>query len=174
MKQQNIEKILKELFENPTKIYSLRELARKTKLNPNTILNSLPFLEKEGIILKEKLPQALQIKLNFESEKTVQRKKLFNLKQIYESGIIEELKKEHHPTSIVLIGSYSRGEDSENSDIDIAIQAKKEEKINLSKYGKKLKRKIHLLILPKKYSQEFFNNLINGIVLYGTIEDERI
>ena len=37
------------------------------------------------------------------------------------------------------------------------------------KFEKILERKIHLLLLPKKISDEFFNNLINGIVLYGAI-----
>jgi len=174
MIEENKNIILKELFENPTTEFHIRGLARITHLNPNTILNLVKKLKKEDFIFSEKRVNSVMIKLNFENKKIILKKKLFNLTQLYNSGLIEEISEKYHPKSITLIGSYSKGEDTEKSDIDLVIQTNKQEKVNFDKFEEKLKRKIHFLILPKKYSKEFFNNLINGIVLYGVIEDERI
>ena len=76
---------------------------------------------------------------------------------------------EYSPKFISLIGSYSRGEDIENSDIDIIIDSGKKKVIDLRNFEKKFGRKIHLIIMPQKVSDEFFNNLINGIVVYGVL-----
>jgi len=167
----NKEKILRELYLNPTYKFHLRELSRKTKLNPNTILNITDKLKEQGFIIKQKHKNIVEIFLNIENPDLIFRKKLFNLFQIHESGIIPVLIKEFSPKSISLIGSYSRGEDIEKSDIDIVIISENNKLINLSKFEKKLNRRIHLLTAEKeKMSKEFLNNLINGIVLYGAIK----
>ena len=166
----NEERVLKELFSKPTYRFHIRELARATKLNPNTIINLTNQLEKEGIIKKQKKKHLVEISLNFKEPKTIQKKKFFNLSQIQNSGLIEFLIKEYSPKSITLVGSYSRGEDNEQSDIDLVVNTSIKEIKDLAKFEKILERKIHLLLLPKKISDEFFNNLINGIVLYGAIK----
>ena len=166
----NEEKVLKELFNKPTYRFHIRELARVAKLNPNTIINLTNQLEKEGIMQKQKKKHLVEISLNFRNPRTIQRRKFFNLLQIQNSGLIEFLVKEYSPKSITLVGSYSRGEDSEQSDIDLVINTLVKEIADLTKFEKILGRKIHLLLLAKKISDEFFNNLINGIVLYGAIK----
>lgn len=165
----NEEKVLKELFNKPTYRFHVRELARATKLNPNTIINLTNQLEKEGLIKKQKKKHLVEISLNFRDPKTIQKRKFFNLSQIQDSGLIEFLAKEYFPKSITLVGSYSRGEDSEQSDIDLVVNTSAREIKDPTKFEKILGKKIHLLLLPKKISDEFFNNLINGIVLYGAI-----
>jgi len=169
MKDNTENKILKVLFSKPTHKFHIRELARETGLNPNTIINLTKNLEKEGLIKKEKKKHLVEIFLNFNSDKIFQKRKLFNLSVIQNSGLIEFLVKKYSPKSITLLGSYSRGEDIENSDVDLVIDTSKKEIESLNKFEKILSRKIHLLILPKKISDEFFNNLINGVVLYGAI-----
>lgn len=71
----------------------------------------------------------------------------------------------------MLFGSYLRGEDIEDSDIDIFVEAKKQN-INLSIFEKKLKRKIQILFNEKfnTYSKELKNNITNGIILKGYLE----
>lgn len=169
MKDVNENKILKELFNKPTHKFHIRELARETGLNPNTIINLTNGLEKEGIIKKQKKKHLVEISLNFDNSRTLQKRKLFNLSEIHSSGLIDFLIGEYSPKSITLIGSYARGEDVEKSDIDFVVDTSKKEILDLARFEKILRRKIHLLILPKKISDEFFNNLINGIVLYGAI-----
>ena len=166
----NIDKVLSILFNKPTYKFHIRELARLTKLNPNTIINITNKLKKEGLIKKEQKKHFVEVFLDFERKKVLQKKRIFNLEKIYASGIIELLVKQYSSLSISLIGSYSRGEDIEKSDIDIVIFSNNKKVIDLSKFEKILKRKIHLLIPNKKeLSNEFFNNLINGIIIYGAI-----
>jgi len=167
----NKTKLLKIIFENPTTKFHLRELARLTQLMPNTIINISNKLLKEKLIIKEKRKHIVEISANIEHKDFIIQKKLFNLQQIYSSGIIEFLKQKYSPKLISVIGSFSKGEDIENSDIDIVIITTKEKREELTKFEKKLSRKIHLLLTDyKKISKEFYTNLINGIVLYGFIE----
>lgn len=165
----NEESFLRELFAKPVYKFHIRELARLTKLNPNTIINIAKKLENEGVIKKISKKHVVEVSLNLENRKTLWKRKLFNLKQVYDSGLVNFLIEKYSPSSISLIGSYSRGEDIENSDIDFVIFASKKEMIDISAYEKILRRKIHLIFPEKSISEEFFNNLINGIVLYGAI-----
>ena len=73
--------------------------------------------------------------------------------------------------SIVLFGSAARGEDTENSDLDIFIQAAAVD-LKLGEYEKLLKRKISILLDHnlKEMSKELLNNIINGEILYGYLK----
>jgi predicted nucleotidyltransferase len=167
----NEEKVLNILFKNPTAKFHLRELARMSKLNPNTILNITKKLEKRGLLLKEKKKHLTEIYANIENKRFILEKKLFNLKQIYDSGIIDFLTNKYKPESISLIGSYATGEDIEKSDIDIVIITKFKEDSNMTKYEKTFNRKAHLITTDyKEMSNEFYINLINGVLLYGYID----
>ena len=72
------------------------------------------------------------------------------------------------PKSIILFGSYSKGEDTETSDIDLFVECKSEE-LNLKIFEKRLERKIELHFKERftLYPKELKNNIINGIVLHG-------
>ncbi|MBU1623187.1 MAG: nucleotidyltransferase domain-containing protein, partial [Nanoarchaeota archaeon] len=85
-------------------------------------------------------------------------------------GIVEYIQKEALPSSIILFGSGAKATFTEKSDIDIFVEAKKT-KINLTKYEKKLNRKINPLFESNlnSLSKELRNNIINGVLLYGFI-----
>ena len=171
----NKKKVLRILFENPTYYFHLRELARKGKVHPNSLIKITDELKSEGIVTKNKKKHLIEIKLNLENEKTIFVKKIENLKGVFDSGLLTYLKEKYSPSSITLIGSYSRGEDIEKSDIDIVISSETKKQFDLDRFEKKLKRKIHILIPSKKdITREFFNNLINGVTLYGGIKNEAI
>lgn len=168
----NKEKILKEIFENPTYSFHIRELARRTKLNPNTVINITDELKKEGVITKRRSKHLIEIKSNIEDKWFIREKRLFNLKQLYTSNLVDFLVDFYNePESIVVLGSYSKGEDIEKSDIDIVIITNKKEMPNIEVFEKKLKRKLH--IIAETYdslSKEFYKNLINGVILYGYLK----
>ena len=170
MKQSNYEKVLNLFFDNPNGKFYIREIARITKLNPNTILNITNELEKEVVVKREKKKHIVELSAVLDDKfKTL--KKIDNLKKVYDSGIIDFLKGKFSPEAIVIIGSYSIGEDVRDSDVDIIILTKKDYKdVDLTGFEEKLNRKIHLIITDyNKISEEFYINLINGIVLYGAI-----
>jgi predicted nucleotidyltransferase len=107
-------------------------------------------------------------KANINSETYRKYKKIFNLIAIHESGLIEFLSDSLSPRSITLFGSYQRGEDTEDSDIDIFVECNKEA-IKLDKFEDVLSRKIELHFKTdfQRYPDELKNNIINGIVLKG-------
>ena len=167
---ENKKTILRVFFDNPIKKFHIREISRITKLNPNTALNILKILEKENLIKKVKMKHIVEVTANID-EKFKQEKRVDNLIKLYKSGIIDYLIKEFHPLAISVLGSYSTGEDIESSDIDIVVISKEEKELNLSKFEKVLSRKIHLIVTEyKSISEEFYLNLINGIVLYGYLD----
>ena len=96
-------------------------------------------------------------------------KQAFNLLSLFDlrNLIIETI----HPKSIVLFGSYSRGEDIETSDIDILIISKVKKEPKLSGIEKKLKKKINLMIIKElnELDPSILNKIYNGIVLHGEI-----
>jgi predicted nucleotidyltransferase len=169
LSETNEQKILNVFFSYPTDKFHLRELARRTKLHPNTVSNVIKSLTKEKILKIDKKEFIVEISVN-RTDKFKQLKKLHNLKSLYNSGLLEKIKETLHPEGISILGSYSTGEDLEESDLDLVIISNEKENISLEKYEKILNRKIHLIVVDyNSLSDEFYTNLINGIVLDGFI-----
>jgi len=162
--------VLGVFFEHPSKEFHLRELSRLLKLSIPTIISATDTLAKERLILKTKGKVITKVTANRENEEFIRHKRLYNLEKIYDSGIIDYLSKTyHHPKSIILFGSYSRGDDIDSSDIDIAISTKKKLSLDLVRYEGILKRGVHIHETDlDKISKEFKANLANGIVLEGS------
>ena len=164
------EKVLNVFFDNPTGRFYIREIARLTQLSPNTILNITKHLEKQEFIKKEKKKHIVELYADI-NERFKQLKRVVNFRRILESGLIEFLNDKFSPEAICVMGSYSRGRDIKDSDIDIVVISKKDySSVSLINFEKKLNRKIHLIVTYyNKISKEFYINLINGIVLCGYI-----
>jgi len=80
------------------------------------------------------------------------------------------LEKKFGAEAVSLIGSYSRGEDIMESDVDIVLIGAEHSLADLSKFEKKLGKKIHLTFVGyNDMSKEFYTNLINGFVLKGAL-----
>lgn len=164
------QKVLEILFENPSIEFHLRELSRLLKLSMPTIISATDILSKEKLIMKIKGKVITKVMANRENIDFARYKRLYNLERIYTSGIVDYLLTAYnHPKSIILFGSYSRGEDIGSSDIDIAISTNKKLSLDLVKYEKTLNRSINIHeVNLDKVSEEFKANLANGIVLEGS------
>ena len=102
-----------------------------------------------------------------------QEKKLFNIKNLYSCRLIDFLAEELSNPPIIVFGSYSKGEDLENSDIDLYVETPSKKEINLNKFENLLKRKIQVFRyknIREIKNIHLANNLINGIILNGFIE----
>ncbi len=168
-------RVLEPFFQEPARRHYLLDLSRTIKLAHTSVKKNLIKLVKEGLIQEtmekrgsRKFPVYTANTNNPEFKKY---KEIYNLQRIQESGLIECLEEKLTPKSIVLFGSYQRGEDLGDSDIDLYLECK-EERIGLKEYEKKLKRKIQLHFKEDfiKYPSELKNNIINGIVLKGFLE----
>ena len=162
-------------FNEPTKDHYLIEISRKANLAHTSVKKYLKILKNKNII-KQRIEKRGSrnfpfFMANINTKEYKEHKKIYNLIKIRQSKLIVYLKDKIMPRSIVLFGSYFKGEDIEDSDIDVFIEAN-EEILDLSTFEKKLKRKIQLHFKENfnKYPKELKNNIINGIVLHGYLE----
>ena len=160
---------------------NLRGIARALKVSPTAVSNALPELEREGLvkIKKSKTINLLSIELNRDNQKAIELKRVENLKLIYESELPDFLFNEFPGSTIILFGSYARGEDiwinetKENrSDIDIAIIGTKGKDVDLTKFEKMLERTVIVNFYESWQSihKHLRNNILNGILFKGGVE----
>jgi len=164
----------KPFFEEPTKEFGVREIARIIKISPATASKQLKDLAKRGILKGRKERIYNLYKANLESDNYKDLKIYYNIKNIKDSNLIEELNKFYLKPTIVLFGSASTGLDTETSDIDLVIISEKTKKFtNIEKYEKKLKRKLQFFVvkdIKDLKNKHLINNIINGITIQGKIK----
>lgn len=160
-----------EFFKYPRKDFHIREIVRSTKISQPSATIHLKELEKQGLIIKEKQSIYPTYKANREDEEFKIYKKFDSVFKIKQSGLLDYLYDTCLPGNIILFGSASKGEDTEDSDIDLFVNCK-DKKIDLEKYEKYLKRKISLFFKEdfSKLPGELKNNIINGIILKGYLQ----
>ena len=166
--------ILKLFFEEPSMEFSVRELARIIKIAPATASKELKKFSKEGI-LKERKERIFNLyKSNLENDYYKDLKAFYNLRKIKDSGFLDALNKFYLKPTIILFGSASSGLDIENSDFDfLIISEKTKEFTDLSKYEKKLKRKIQIFVVKNikdLKNKHLINNVLNGINIQGEVK----
>jgi len=174
MKNKNIKEKIKEyFFINPSIKLRVRQIERELKIPLPSVIRYVDELEKEGILKKEKTGEVTFYSADRSSKNFLLEKKLFNIKSLYNSELIDFLVKELSNPTIVVFGSFSKGEDIEGSDIDIYLETPSKEKINLEKFEKRLKRKIqnfNYSSIQKVPNHHLRNNILNGIILNGFVE----
>ena len=161
-------KVLAKFLRYPDKHLHIREISRDIKLAPTSVKNHIDSLIKKDLIQESKEDIFKSYKANFDNEKFRFYKKINTLITLKDSGLIEFLDDKCSPDTIILFGSTAKGEDLSTSDIDIFLLAK-EKKLDLTKYEKKLNRKIQLFFSEdlNKLPKELRNNIVNGIKLKG-------
>jgi predicted nucleotidyltransferase len=166
----NTEKIFRVLCIKAGNAINQRELAKLTNATPSGVAKALVKLKNVIKIESHKTMNLKLISLD-RTQKVMQLKQLENLKQIYELDLIHTLEETFPGTTIILFGSYAKGEDTVKSDIDIAIIKSKPKKIDLEIFEKKLERPININFYPsfKEIPIELKENLCNGLVLAGGI-----
>ena len=164
-------KVMEIFFKNPNKSFHIRELARLTGLSTTGIIKKVKKLKKEDLLISKKEKVTEEVRPTF-NDKFYLIKRVYNIYSLYETQLIGYLKKFYEePKAIILFGSYSKGLDTEKSDIDICVITDKNEQPNLISFEKSLNRKINVISLNvDNMKKDFKNSLINGIVLEGYVE----
>ena len=174
MKTYNIkEKIKGHFFMNPTAKLRVRQIEREIKLPLPSVIRYCKELEKEEVLKKETISGISAYSADRNSKKFLIAKRLFNINSIFESGLIDYIVKEYFNPVIVLFGSYSKGEDIEESDIDLYVETPKKQEFNLKKFEKILSRRIQLFNyrnIKEVQNHHLSNNIINGITLNNHLE----
>lgn len=151
---------------------SQREIAMILKVSPTAVANSIKRLKENNLIRIEKTKTINFISFNREEQKAIALKRVENLKNIYISGLSDYLEQELPGGTIILFGSYSRGEDTDTSDIDLAVIERKDKMLKFEKYEKILKRKVNANFYDswKDIHIHLRNNILNGILLHGSVK----
>ena len=153
---------------------SQRQIAKLLNVSPTAISNSLPLLQKEGIVrITKSTPKFHLIELNRESQLTLDYKRAENLRILFESGLPKYLEDTFNGCTIAVFGSYAKGDDIHTSDIDIAIIGSKPKSLGIDRYEKLLEKPIRINFYPNlsKIEDKYLrSNICNGIVLAGAFE----
>lgn len=151
---------------------SQREIAQILNVSPTAVANSVRKLKDSNLIKIEKTKTINFISFNRDEQRAVDLKRVENLKNVYICGLSDYLEKELAGATVILFGSYSMGEDTNASDIDIAVIERKDKLLELEKYEKLLNRKINVNFYDswKRIHENLRNNILNGILLHGGIE----
>ncbi len=164
-------RILREFFDFPRRGFHIREISRRTLLSQPSVTIHLNELLKDNLILKEKNGIYPTFKANRDNDLFRLYKKNDILIRLKTTGLIDYINDACFPKSIILFGSSSKGEDIEESDIDLFIQSK-EKNLDFIKYEKLLNRKIHPFFKEtfNSLADEIKNNIINGIIIKGYLK----
>ena len=144
-----------------------RSIAKTLNVSPTAVskaLQNLAYIKIEKALTKE-------VELNRDDPEAVHYKRTENLRMIYESGLAEYLTERNPGAAIILFGSYSYGEDTTKSDIDIAILGKKK-KIDTTSFEKTLQRPINIQFYEdfRNINKNLKTSVINGVILNGIVE----
>lgn len=172
------QKVLSWFFSFPNDETTLNSLSEKLRISKTTANSMVIRLLKEGFLISKVIGKAWQIKCNQQHPYNYTRKISYNLNMVYESGIIKEIHKVvDSPRAIVLFGSYRKGDDTENSDIDLAVEVLGEKEVEILKFGlfqsfgyrKNVVANLHIFS-RNRIDLNLFANISNGIVLEGFLE----
>lgn len=166
--------ILRIFFEEPSREFNVREVARILKIAPATASKDLKHFSSKGILAKRKERILDLYKANLDSELYKDIKIYYNIRKLKDSGFIEYLNEFYLKPAIVLFGSSALGTDTETSDFDILVVSEKSKDIkNLEKYEQKIKKEVQIFAvkdIKDLKNPHLINSAINGIKLQGNIK----
>jgi len=164
MGQTKLEKVLEVFYEFPGRQFTVRKLSSVLRLPKSTVQNQLNILKSRSLVTKD----------NRASSSTLFRVKKVNFftEKIVESGLIDELASKLNPSCIILFGSVRKGDSGKDSDIDLFVESHVKKMVELKKYEKRLGHKVQLFVESdmKKLQSHLFNNVVNGIKLFGSFK----
>jgi len=161
--------ILAFLCRNPQASYYSGEIADKNSLSKGGTNQTLRELAKRGVVKTRKKGRMVFYSVDIQSPFIRQFKVLQTI------SILESINNKIKPLAerIVLFGSCAKGEDTEDSDIDLLVVSREKDRVRQLIPETKAKRKIQLLVKsPQEYIQleikepVFFKELEQGIVLW--------
>ena len=173
-------KVLYWFFSFPNDKVGLNDLSADLKIAKTTASKVVSQLVEEGFLIKEDLGNVWRISCNQvkDNNYTYSRKIGYNLIRVYESGILNSIHEViKNSRAIILFGSYRKGDDTEKSDIDIAVEILGDEDIKIYQLGilpelgyrKNVPVNLHVFS-RNKIDLNLFANIANGIVLEGFLE----
>ncbi|MFT4312635.1 MAG: MarR family transcriptional regulator [Candidatus Woesearchaeota archaeon] len=171
-------KILYFYFAYPDKSFSISDLALELKIHKQTASKVVKQLAQEGFLTIEIIGRIWKITCKPNHSYNFSRKIAYNLQNIYQTNSISLIYEQiPHAKSIILFGSYRKGDDISSSDIDIAVEVIDDKGLEIYQLGvisqlgyrKNIPVNVHVFS-RKNININLFNNIANGILLDGFLE----
>ena len=157
-------KVAEIFFLEPTKTHYIKEISRRINLAHTSVKKHLIDLIDLGLIKEYDKEVFKGYKAVRENPEFIFHKKIANLIFLRYSGIIDKIA-EKYPKTIILFGSYDKGEDIESSDIDLFVNSPRF-KIALTEFEASLKRKMHI-IFKGETTKNLMESINQGNILFG-------
>lgn len=168
------EAILELFFNNPTKHWHFEEIIKEVGIVRSKADKWLKRFIKGGLIKKIKKRGEMPYYIsNYENPSYKNKKRIFALKRLYETGFLNHLYSLKKAKTVILFGSFARWDWYKESDIDLFIYGDAEG-LRTGKYEMKLHRDIQLFICKdqkelKKFGKGLIRNIIQGDIIKGNI-----
>lgn len=174
-KMESKEEQVLEPFLNSSKHWHFDELLEKANISRSQLVQWLKKFQKEGIIKrvkpKGKMPYYVH---NYNNLSFRNKKRLFALKKLTNSGLLDHLYNLEGANVVILFGSFSRSDWYDNSDIDIFIYGNDDE-FKQGEYELKLDREIQVHNAKNKKDlkrmYKMLPYIISGDFIKGSIQD---
>lgn len=180
-------KIVDLLAKDAGKIFTINEIAKTLGKYYSFVHGTVNKLAKEGVIIKIKAGKSYLCSLNLENEKTLALIKLGEIEKKEEfynankelklilDDFVESVLKQKDVAAIVLFGSYAKGLETKESDIDLLLITKRKFDIDktakdiYAKYGKEISP---IMLSPNDFKKQKDRAAIkeiisNHYILYG-------
>jgi len=152
------------LCRRPHSEHHIRELGRLIGISAPTVIENLRELKKKKIVKTRKVGRSILVSAEL-NDNFIHLKKWINVLLLVDSGLVDKIS-EKAPQSVILFGSYSRGEDHEKSDIDIAVD--EDYSLDFTEYEKALERNIQIHAIYE-LRKSVIKNLRQGVLLEGVM-----
>lgn len=160
-------------FHEPRREFSVREAAKLLKVAPATASKDLSELASKGILKVRDERLANLYSANIDNESYRDLKRYSTIRQLKESGFVQELNSFYQNPTIILFGSAAAGNDTESSDFDIIIISEKKDSFpERASFEKKFGRRVQLFVvqqLSQMAKQHLITQIMNGIVIQGAL-----
>jgi predicted nucleotidyltransferase len=170
-------KLLELFFNYPSKQWHFSELSEKTGLADSKLNKWLHRFLKDNLILRnkpeKKMPHYIS---NFSHPHYQNRKQLFALSKLYESGLLDHLVSLKKPKAVIIFGSFAFWDWNNESDVDLFIYGDDSE---LNPWGceRNLKRELQIFVCKdkeelKRFGPGLIRNILEGKIVSGQIPFE--
>jgi predicted nucleotidyltransferase len=175
-----MEKIKTLFFEDTLKRWHFEGIVKASGMSRERVNHYLKKLLKEGFITrikpKGKMPYYAA---NRESEKFRSEKRFYGLDMLQESGLFEHINSIKGVKTAILFGSFSRGDFSKSSDIDLFIYGDSSQ-FDKAKFELKTKREVQLFDydsitdIKRELDPKLIPNILKGFNIKGNLEPFRV
>lgn len=158
-------KVLKQISEDPYRKFYLRKISKELKISPSSTKKAVDILEKNKLIKTERFGNLRIISGNTDEILFKQFKQINNLEML--KPLVDKLLP---AITIGLYGSYAKGENTPESDIDMILITNKKKEVPNEYKGRTLQIKRFTPAewdRQKKENPAYVREVTKGITLYG-------